>query len=112
VEMLDIPQFLHILAAESEHLVTVTITLPDEAKGIFTRRLEEAFVSDSYSENAKVWNAERMRVVAEAVEHHLVPVGAKWTREWLREEVEDLMAARCAETLHEVSSSIQSRSQD
>ena len=28
--MLDIPQFLHILAAESEHLVTVTITLPDE----------------------------------------------------------------------------------
>jgi transcription elongation factor SPT6 len=108
--MLDTAQFLHILAAESEHLVTLSITLPDESRGVFTRSLEEAFVSDSYSENAKLWNAERMRVVAEAVEHHLIPVGAKWTREWLREEIEDLMAARCAEALHEVSSPVRLRS--
>lgn len=102
VELLEGPQFLHILAAEAEHLVTVFITLPDEAKASFERRLQEAFSSDSYSDNAKAWNAERMRVVSEAIEQHLIPVGAKWTREWLREEVEDLVAWRCAETLREV----------
>ncbi|KAA1471105.1 transcription elongation factor Spt6 [Dentipellis sp. KUC8613] len=101
VEMLEGPQFLHILAAEAEHLVTVFITLPDEAKASFERRLQEAFSSDSYSDNAKAWNAERMRVVSEAIEQHLIPVGAKWTREWLREEVEDLVAWRCAETLRD-----------
>ena len=49
----------------------------------------DAFSSDSYSDTAKAWNAERSRVVTEAMEQHLLPVGAKWAREWLREEVED-----------------------
>ncbi|TFY83720.1 hypothetical protein EWM64_g301 [Hericium alpestre] len=100
-QLLESPQFIHILAAEAEHLVTVSITLPDESKASFERKLQESFSSESYSENAKAWNAERMRVVAEALEHHLIPIGAKWAREWLREEVEDLVAWRCAETLRE-----------
>lgn len=100
--MLETSQFLNILAAEREHLVTLTITLPNEAKGQFERDLNESFASDSYSDTAKAWNEERSRVVQEVLEHHLIPVGAKWTREWIREEVEDMLAIRCGNILREV----------
>ncbi len=100
--MLQSPQFLNILTAETEHLVTVTITLRPEAKATFERKLNEAFASDSFSDTARAWNEERSRVVQEALEQHLLPVGVKWTREWIREEVEDYLALQCAQALREV----------
>ena len=100
--MLQTSQFLHILNAESDHLVTVTITLPPETVGEFERRLNEAFASDNFSDSARAWNDQRLRVVQEAIEQHLVPAAVKWTREWLREEVEDFICKQCAETLREV----------
>jgi transcription elongation factor SPT6 len=101
--MLESSQFLNILEAEAQHLVTLSIVLPSEAKAQFERSLNDAFASDSYSGAAKAWNEERSRVVQEALEHHLIPVGAKWTREWVREEVEDFLANRCGDILKEVS---------
>ncbi|KAJ3557008.1 hypothetical protein NM688_g1705 [Phlebia brevispora] len=95
VDMLLSSQFLHILQAESEHLVTVSITLPPETVGEFERRLNEAFASDSFSDSARAWNAQRLRVVQEAIEQHLIPAAVKWTREWLREEVEDFICKHC-----------------
>ncbi|OAX41960.1 transcription elongation factor Spt6 [Rhizopogon vinicolor AM-OR11-026] len=98
-QMMDTPQFLHILAAEAELLVTVSMFLTNDAKSKFERRLNDAFASDSYSDTARAWNEERSRVVQEALEQHLVPVGVKWAREWLREEVEDTLAAHCGNVL-------------
>jgi len=95
-------QFLNILAAEANHFVTVTITLSDDEKSDFENELSSAFVSDSFSDTVNAWNAERRRVITETIEQHLLPHGAKWTREWLREEVEDLLSRRCGETLREV----------
>lgn len=95
-------QFLNILSAEANHFVTVTITLSDDEKNDFENELSSAFVSDSFSDTVNAWNAERRRVITETIEQHLFPHGAKWTREWLREEVEDLLARRCGETLREV----------
>ncbi|KAH9951462.1 transcription elongation factor Spt6 [Amylocystis lapponica] len=100
-DMLQTAQFLNILAAESEHLVTVTVSLPPEAKSAFERRLNDAFASDSFSDTAKAWNEERSRVVQETLEQHLMPIGVKWTREWIREEAEDYLAEQCARTLRE-----------
>ncbi|KAF8844471.1 transcription elongation factor SPT6 [Paxillus ammoniavirescens] len=100
-QMLDSAQFLHILAAEAELLVNVSIHLTNEAKAKFERQLNDAFASDSYSDIAKSWNEERSRVVQEALEHHLIPVGIKWTREWLREEVEDALAIHCGNKLRQ-----------
>ncbi|KAH7913720.1 SH2 domain-containing protein [Hygrophoropsis aurantiaca] len=97
--ILDSAQFLHILAAEAELLVTVAIYLPDQPKSQFERRLNDAFTSDGFSDTAKAWNEERLRVIHEAMEHHLIPVGVKWTREWLREEVEDALAYHCGNIL-------------
>lgn len=93
---------MNILTAEADHLVTLSITLPNQAKAEFERDLNEAYASDSFSDAAKAWNEERSRVVQEALEHHLIPHGAKWTREWVREEVEDFLAIRCGDTLKEV----------
>ncbi|KAI0374913.1 transcription elongation factor Spt6 [Pilatotrama ljubarskyi] len=100
-DMLQSPQFLNILAAEAEHLVTVSITLRPEAKANLERKLNDAFASDSFSDTARAWNEERSRVVQEALEQHLIPVGVKWTREWIREEAEDYLAKLCAQSLRE-----------
>jgi hypothetical protein len=81
----------------------VSITLHPDAYARFERKLGEAFESSSYSETAKAWNEERSRVVQEALEAHLVPVGVKWVREWLRDEVEDWLSKRCAVELRNVS---------
>jgi transcription elongation factor SPT6 len=97
------PQFLHILAAETEHLVTVSVTLPAEVFAQFERQLVEAFSSDSYSDAGRAWNAERLRVVQETLEQHLIPVAVKWTREWIREEAEEFLCRECAYALREVS---------
>ncbi|CCM04612.1 uncharacterized protein FIBRA_06796 [Fibroporia radiculosa] len=101
VDMLRTAQFLHILQAEAQHLVTVSVTLPADAKSTFERRLNDAFASDSYSDTARAWNEERSRVIQETLEQHLMPIGVKWTREWIREEAEEFLADRCAQTLRE-----------
>lgn len=95
-------QFLEILAAEAEHLVTITISLGYAARTDFERVLNEAFASESFGDSAKEWNHERSRVVEEVMENHLMPHGAKWVREWLRETLEDRLAAVCGIRLAEV----------
>ncbi|KAF7294872.1 Transcription elongation factor Spt6 [Mycena indigotica] len=92
-------QFLHMLKAEEKNLVTISISLADEDKGKFERRLMTAFESDSFSESARAWNEQGSLVVREVLEQHLIPMGAKWIREHLRDEVEDALAQRCADEL-------------
>jgi transcription elongation factor SPT6 len=103
-DMLETAQFLHILAAETEHLVTVSIFLPSELKADFEQKLSSAFSSDNFSEAARAWNIERNQVVQDVTEQHLIPLGAKWVREYLREEVEDFLAQSCAAKLRKVCS--------
>lgn len=55
------------------------------------------------SATPRAWNEERSRVIQETLEHHLLPAGVKWTREWIREESEDYLAKQCAQSLREVS---------
>lgn len=100
--MLESSQFLYILKAEHELLVTITIQLPPEIKAIFERRLIDAFSSDLLRESAKAWNEERTRVVQEVLEQHLIPAAVKWTREYLRDEEEDYVANRCGDQLRKV----------
>ncbi|KAF7323037.1 Transcription elongation factor Spt6 [Mycena chlorophos] len=92
-------QFLHMLKAEEKNLITIHITLDEEAKANFERQLVSAFESDSFGESARAWNAQGIEVVREVLEQHLLPMGAKWVREHLRSEVEDVLARHCAEEL-------------
>ncbi len=95
-------QFLHILNAESEHLITVSIALaPGDYKELHDMMLN-AIKSDGFSDNVSAWNHQRALIIQEALEKHLLPVGVKFVREWLREEVEDNLATKCATVLEQV----------
>lgn len=96
-------QFLHILKAESEHLATVNLLLPPDVQATFERKLVDATSSDNFTETATAWNEERSRVIHEVMEQHLIPAGIKWTREYIRDEVEDFLAIKCGEKLRSVS---------
>jgi transcription elongation factor SPT6 len=98
---------LNILAAKANHFVTVSITLSDNEKDDFGNELSSVFVSDSFSDTVNAWNAERRQVITETIDQHLLPHVAKWTREWLQEEVEDLLSCRCGDSLREVGLSMQ-----
>ncbi|KAJ7172406.1 transcription elongation factor SPT6 [Mycena filopes] len=93
-EMLDSSQFLQMIAAEAKNLITITISLPPDSKSTFERRLIDAMASDSFSEAAKSWNEQGALVMQEVLEQHLLPLGAKWAREYIREEAEDVVANR------------------
>jgi transcription elongation factor SPT6 len=84
-------QFLNILAAEANNVVTVSITLSRRRKNNFENELSSTFVSDSFSDMVNAWT----------IDQHILPHGAKWTREWLQEEVEDLLSRRCGDSLRE-----------
>lgn len=98
-----LPKFLHILEAEKENLVTVSLTIPPDVKLDLERKLTDAFSSDNFTEAAKAWNVERSLVIQETLEQHLIPAGVKWLREVLRDEAEDLVAKDCGEKLRKVS---------
>jgi transcription elongation factor SPT6 len=99
--------FLNILAAEANHFVTISITLSDDEKNDFGNELISMFVFDSFSDMVNAWNAERRQVITETIDQHLLPHRAKWTREWLQEEAEDLLSRRCGDSLREVGLSMQ-----
>ncbi|KAJ7632692.1 transcription elongation factor SPT6 [Roridomyces roridus] len=97
--MLDSPQFLLMLRAESRNLINIEIFLPPDVKAAFERRLVDALASDSFSESAKGWNEQGSLVVQEVLDQHLLPLGVKWTREYLRQEVEDHLVDRVVKEL-------------
>lgn len=100
--LVDSPQFLHILAAESEHLVTVIVELSVQSLHELQTSLISAFNSDGFSDAAKSWNEQRSLVIQEAIEKHLVPTGIKWIREWIRDEAQSSLALKCGEVLRQV----------
>ncbi|KAG8759037.1 Transcription elongation factor spt6 [Serendipita sp. 396] len=92
-------QFLHIMAAEAEHLITLDVTIGEDVRAQFLNDLIQAVSSDGYGTVSKLWNEVRAQAVTEAVDKIFLPFGAKWIREWLREEVEDWLARRCGDEL-------------
>lgn len=96
------PQYLHILAAESELLLNVTVTTSRSRMHEIITSLENAYASDSFSDSAKAWNEQRRAAIAEALEKHLIPQAITWTKEWLRDEVEEYLAGKAAEQLEKV----------
>ncbi|KAH7107505.1 SH2 domain-containing protein [Auriculariales sp. MPI-PUGE-AT-0066] len=97
--MLAAPQYLHILKAESDMLITVDIHLPQDVQKEWTDSLCEAMVSEDFSDIAQAWNEERRLVAKQVMDTILVPLGAKWVKEWAREELEDFLAGQAAAAL-------------
>ncbi|GAA6018754.1 hypothetical protein JCM10207_005567 [Rhodosporidiobolus poonsookiae] len=98
-EFLRSPQWLQILAAESEGLVNVAVVLPPVQYDALYDSLRTMYVSDYTSALAEEWNVCRCEVLKQAVDEVLLPEGEKWARSHLREEAEELVAAACRRKL-------------
>lgn len=83
--------------------MTISITLSDQAKSYLEDSLYNAWKSEGDTEISFAWNEFRQSVVKEAWEKDLIPMGRKWAREWLRDEVENFVAGLCASQLEKVS---------
>lgn len=101
--LLDSSQFLSILAAETDHLVSVDIHLMEPALAQLRERLSEICLLGDVSETAQAWNGIRKAVLDDALDSHLLVEGARWARVWLKEEEEDWVGERCRANLESVS---------
>ncbi|WFD35619.1 Transcription elongation factor spt6 [Malassezia cuniculi] len=88
-------QFLQIVHAEEERLVSVTLRLPTDVASRFERRLVENYQSDGVSDVSRLWNEERGLVVEDATTLFLIPHARAWAREWLLEECRDSLLRFC-----------------
>jgi transcription elongation factor SPT6 len=96
-------QFLHILAAEQDLLVTVTVHLRAEELATLRNDLTKAYLSDWSSSRAQAWNDIRTDIIEAALNEHLLPLASRWTRDWLKEKAEQYVGERCSEILESVS---------
>ena len=94
-------QFLQILAAENEGLVTVDIHIQRDSLRALTQDFYTAYLSDSTTETARAWNKIREDIVVEALQNHLLPLGARWTKDWLKETSEDHVCAKASAKLEQ-----------
>lgn len=98
-------QFLQILAAEADLLVTVSVHLPPRAASSLEEGLGRLYTTDYTSAVAQQWNDLRREVLHTALNHHLLPAAGKWMRDFLKEEQEEFVLRQCGESLEQVRSS-------
>ncbi|GAA6032318.1 hypothetical protein JCM8097_008116 [Rhodosporidiobolus ruineniae] len=89
------PQWLQILSAESEGLVTSSIYLPQGAYDQLFGSFRAMYLTDFTSALADEWNELRTEILREAIDGALLKEGAAWARGWLKEESEELVMAMC-----------------
>ncbi|GAA5841172.1 hypothetical protein JCM11251_003227 [Rhodosporidiobolus azoricus] len=82
------PQWLQILAAEAEGLVSVAISLPPIAYDKFYDTLRECYLSDYTSALADEWNNLRAEVLKKSIDETLLKEGEIYVRGMLKEEAE------------------------
>jgi transcription elongation factor SPT6 len=97
------PQFLHILRAEEEGLITIDVNIPDDSLELFTDAMYRCVEAKDYGTVATAWNKLRKEVVQGLVKDHLLPSGSKWLREHMKSEAEDYVAEHCGKQLEYVS---------
>lgn len=91
----DSPQFLHMLQAEEEGLIDISIELSEEMLASFADALIRCCRSNAYGEASQQWNAIREEVCWDLVRRLLVPMGQKWLRDQLRGEAETYVGEGC-----------------
>lgn len=99
----DTPQWLHILKAEEDGLITIDIVVGQEQLDGFCGALERCCVSMDYGEIATKWNELRREICRETLSKYLIPMASKWVKEYLRSQAEDYVAERCRMELEFVS---------
>lgn len=97
----DSAQFLHLLKAEEEGLITISISAPEESTKEFISALSRCAQSKDYSELAVSWNAERGQVIDTAFRKHYLPAACRWIKEQLRTDAETWVCDQARLTLED-----------
>lgn len=90
-------QFLRILAAAADSLVTFSITLPRDARQELLDKLKDAYTNNGGI--ATEWNEVRVGILDRALREVLEPMAADWTATTLRTEQEDFVGQLCYQSL-------------
>ncbi|WVF72010.1 transcription elongation factor SPT6 [Kwoniella sp. CBS 6097] len=91
----DSPQFLHMLRAEEEGLITITLEADELQIQNFVASLTRCCRSNDYGEISTAWNEVRAEICNELTRKYLVPAASKWLKEHLKTEAEEYVAERC-----------------
>ncbi|OCF71672.1 transcription elongation factor SPT6 [Kwoniella mangroviensis CBS 8886] len=91
----DSPQFLHMLKAEEEGLITITVEADESQVQSFVETLVRCCRSNDYGEISTAWNALRAEICSDVTRKYLVPSAAKWLKEHLKSEADEFVAERC-----------------
>jgi len=94
------PQFLKILKANNEKLLTYSIDIPEAVmQKEFIDRMKEFFQSEGQSEVAHTWNEEREKILLEALKENLFPLFQNQLKDSLTRKAEEAVINSCAEKL-------------
>lgn len=88
---------MHILKGEEEGLLTVQIVMPNQDRWMET--LAEYYTSDGYSDSATAWNEHRKEALGVALKTYLMPNMAKYMREKLRLESQEVVCHQAFRSL-------------
>jgi transcription elongation factor SPT6 len=86
-------QFLQIVQAETDGLVTIEIKVEEELK--LVQDLCKFICNDYANELAEHWNNERKRIAEFTAQDILFPQTVKWLKDKLLNTASELVAARC-----------------
>ena len=100
------PQFLHMLKAEEEGLIEISIDIMDQDVESFVDPLKRCCRSGEVGDVAVAWNELREQICQDVVRKYCVPAAARWVKEHLRLEAEEYIAERCRMELEFVSISL------
>eukprot|EP00842_Homolaphlyctis_polyrhiza_P004038 jgi/Hompol1/4635/HPOL_003774-RA len=90
-------QFLQMLAAESEGLITLSIHVDEEQRLI--KDLIRHICNDLTSQNADLWNEQRRMICMHAAKNILFPQCVKWLRNHLATNATNWLRIQCQERL-------------
>lgn len=86
-------QFLQLLKAETEGLLTISIRVDEEAR--LMQDLFKFICNDYVNELAGLWNAERQKIAEFAAKELLFPQTVKWLKDRLGNQASEMIAGKC-----------------
>ena len=90
-------QFLQLLRAESDGLLSISIRVEEEVK--LVADLVKYICNDYVNELSGLWNAERKKIAEYAAKELLFPQTVKWMKERLGSAATDFIATKCQQVL-------------
>eukprot|EP01102_Stenamoeba_stenopodia_P004004 TRINITY_DN1413_c0_g2_i1.p1 TRINITY_DN1413_c0_g2~~TRINITY_DN1413_c0_g2_i1.p1 ORF type:complete len:1514 (+),score=393.97 TRINITY_DN1413_c0_g2_i1:378-4919(+) len=96
-------QFLQILKAQKEGLITVEVGFTqDSTQSEILKEMENLYCSTGHSSVSQEWNEQRRQILREAFNNHLVPLFEKELKQKLEQDAKDQVIESCAEKLRKM----------